>query len=70
MIHVGKCPRCDKTITRVIVETIGIGDFMTDRYKGVTYHCPSCNVVLGVQMDPISLRADTVNELLAKLRGR
>jgi hypothetical protein len=67
MPHLGKCPHCSKTIPRASVETITI-DGGGESYKGVTYSCPYCHVVLTVSMDQIALNADLVTRLLKALR--
>jgi hypothetical protein len=33
----------------------------TDR-KAVSYSCPACNAVLGVEIDPIALRTEIVSQ--------
>ena len=68
MINVGKCPKCEITITKVQVEDISIATQFTDKWQGFSYKCPSCHAVLGVQMNPLTLNDDLKNEILAALR--
>jgi hypothetical protein len=37
---------------------------------GVSYSCPSCQVVLSVGFDPIALKSDAVKEILDGLHKR
>jgi hypothetical protein len=71
MINSGKCPSCGQRIARVVVEAVDIGPQIgAALYKGVSYHCPStsCAAVLGVQMDPIALKADTISGVVKQVR--
>lgn len=66
-MNLGKCGHCDASIARnVLIETIdakvglmGSGGV----YKAVSFCCPGCHAVLGVQLDPIALNADLRNDL-------
>jgi hypothetical protein len=33
----------------------------------VAYSCPSCNVLLGIVTDPIAIKTDIVNEIIAQI---
>lgn len=66
-MHSGKCPKCERTVSRVDVETITINAGAQASYKGVTYLCPSCHSVLGVSMDQIALNEDLKKRLLKAL---
>ena len=61
-IPFNKCPKCDKTVTKVIAEPveIGTGPMGKDKfaYRGVSYACSSCRAVLSVSIDPAALLAD------------
>lgn len=71
MIRSGKCPSCGKVPSSIDIEPIELGSPFAARYKGVSYVCPNvaCRAILGVQMDPIALEADTANRVVKKLRG-
>jgi len=64
MIASGKCPKCEKRITRVKIDSIlgsvGIGQ---PDWKIASYSCPSCNSVLSVQIDPLAIKADILKAL-------
>jgi hypothetical protein len=70
MINSGKCPHCDKVIQNLRVENLPIrqGIVGPEKWVGATLCCPLCHAILGASIDPIALKADIVNELLAKLR--
>lgn len=61
----GKCPVCQNFVTVANGHpiTINLGNGTT--LRGVTFHCPNpmCNTVIGCQVDPISLKSDTVKEV-------
>ncbi len=66
----GKCPKCDNLINFVNVNEIEIRTGDGASWRGVSYICPYCFAVVGVQMDPISLKADLKNEILSVLQGK
>jgi len=68
MPNVGKCPKCKKTVSNVTIEDIKMYVGREARWRGISYLCQSCKTVLGVQMDPIALKADIVAELVRALR--
>ena len=61
----GKCPSCEKLVTQALFESINVtsGIFETDGWKGVSFLCPYCHTVLGVGIDPVALKTDTVSEI-------
>ena len=64
MINLGKCPKCEKIISKVKYENIsassGIGG---TEWNAISYCCQSCNTVLSVQIDPVALNTDLLKEL-------
>jgi hypothetical protein len=73
MISQGKCPKCEKIVHNVIIDGVTAKEFLsTEGWKGITYLCPHCKTILGVQIDPIAIKTDTVNAvvdlLMQKLR--
>ena len=69
MINTGKCPKCDKTITNVKIEDVKVSVGFTPKWKGISYLCPSCNAVLGIQIDPLAVRNEIINGVLEGLKG-
>jgi hypothetical protein len=66
-IHLGKCPYCKATISKVRLETVeaGTGPLGTDPgHHAVSYSCLSCSFVLSVSIDPISLNQQMVSDLV------
>jgi hypothetical protein len=62
----GKCPKCEKSISRVTVDHINIAEGI-HVWNGVSYLCPSCSSILGISIDPISIKTDIVEEVLLGL---
>ncbi len=70
-MNFGKCPHCKAVISKVKLEGIGVEPGLgvtAPVYTGISYHCPACHLVLGVAIDPVALKTDTVNEVLMRLR--
>ena len=68
----GKCPGCGNVPSfGVKLQGVDIKGPGTTVWNGVAYVCPNlqCQTILGVQMDPVALKTDTINGLLKKLRG-
>jgi hypothetical protein len=62
---------CNGIVNNVIVEGITVGPrpgFKGASYKGVSYLCATCNALLSVASDPISIKADTLSEVVGTLR--
>lgn len=67
----GKCPKCDAVVSRAIVSGLTLeGQNGAVSWNGLSYLCPFCATVLGVQMDPVTLKGDTVSEIAALLGKR
>lgn len=72
MIRSGKCPGCGKVPQRIDLENIDVGVLLGSQYAGVSYVCPnpSCRTILGVGIDPVALKSDTVDQVVKALRGK
>lgn len=66
MIHSGKCQQCKTTVNRANAEPIEI-KVGKEKYKGISYFCPSCHSVLSVSMDPLGLNQNLVIRLMKAL---
>ncbi len=64
-IPMGKCPKCDKEVRRLGIETIPAG--RGDKFAGVTFLCPSCHCVLGAGLDPVAVMTDGVKEIVREI---
>lgn len=67
MINTGKCPGCGNTVTSVNVEDVDVAVGLQPQWRGVSYVCPHCRIVLGVEIDPIALKSDIVSGVAKKL---
>lgn len=64
----GKCPKCDQLVTSLTGSTIKMTIDETI-FSAVTLNCPLCLTVLGAQIDPIAVKADTVDEVIDGLKS-
>jgi hypothetical protein len=62
----GKCPKCEKIVSSVSGNPVDVR-VGTGVWKGISYQCPLCNTVLGVQIDPVALKTDIVDEIARRL---
>ena len=65
MIPQGKCPKCGKTVNRVLIDEVKGYIGIKAAWICNSYLCPSCKTVLSVQIDPIAIKTDTVKEIKA-----
>ena len=68
MINSGKCPKCQKVISCVKIEGVDVKEGFESRWRGVSYYCPHCYTILSVQIDPIAVQTDTVDDIVEKLK--
>lgn len=63
----GKCPKCEKNIHRIKLETVDASAGLSSTtWKCVNYLCPHCFTVLSCQIDPIAIKTDTVREIKSR----
>ncbi len=62
-----KCPNCQEVIPNVVVEPIAVQKLIAGSWNGVSFLCPCCRTVWGVQLDPVALRQDLVDGVLRAL---
>jgi uncharacterized protein with PIN domain len=67
MLNSGKCPKCEKTVSKVRLEAVDVNVGFTKEYRGVSYCCVGCGAVLGVGIDPVALMNDTVSKTMQRL---
>ncbi len=63
----GKCPKCERVLNAIQGGHVTIKVPLGAQFHGISYNCPSCQIILGVQIDPVALKTDIINELLSKL---
>lgn len=68
MINTGKCPKCEKRVSNVQVESVDVREGFASTWRGIYYCCPHCKAILGVQIDPIAIMTDTVSKIIEKLK--
>lgn len=69
MINMGKCPKCQNSITSVKTEDITMDVGFQPTWQGFSHLCPRCNTVLSVEINPLLVKDDIVNEVVKKLKG-
>lgn len=67
MINTGKCPKCNSIVRSVKIEDVDVMVGFESAWRGISYCCPSCSAVLSVQIDPVALKTDTVNDIIKGL---
>jgi hypothetical protein len=68
MINTGKCPKCDKRIDHLDLDTITMGDRLAGpQWRGISAVCPYCKAIVGAAIDPIAIKTDIVKEVLRGL---
>ena len=61
------CPYCEAAISTVQLNNLSVHAGRTE-WVGVGYSCPICMKILSVGIDPIAIKTDIVDEILAALR--
>lgn len=68
MINVGKCPKCQSIISNVKTEDITMDVGFHPTWNGFSHLCPRCNTIISVEINPLLIKDDIVNELMDRLR--
>lgn len=67
----GKCPKCGSFVTRVQIHGVDAAStFGGPTWKAITYNCVMCQSVLGVAIDPIAIKSDTVDQVVEEVVKR
>lgn len=61
-----KCSKCDATITSLTIQVLTFQVGSTDAYGGRSYCCccPSCDAVLGAEIDQADLKTEFMRAFL------
>ncbi len=60
----GKCPKCEKPVASAAISDVPARAFMgRTEWKAISFNCPHCQTILGMQIDPIAIKTDLINEL-------
>ena len=63
-----KCPYCEKLFNYVRMEAVEGRPPSGVKYACIAYSCPYCFKSLGIQMDPIAVKTDTINGVVKALK--
>lgn len=63
-----KCPKCEKLFSAVNFSEVSINDFGGSSWRGPAYACPYCHSALSIAIDPVALKTDTVNAVVAEIK--
>lgn len=69
MANFGKCPKCENIPTSVRIEPIQGNVSRGNGFHCLSYCCPICNTILGVEIDPIAVKGDIISGVVRELRG-
>lgn len=64
----GKCPHCGRLVSSVSVDDITLNVELEPQWKGFSYSCSSCQKVLSVQLNPLAVNADLLQEIKREVR--
>lgn len=67
MSIIGKCPKCEKSISEIVAVSVNVRDNQKS-WKGGVFTCPHCNTILGAGLDPLATIDETVKRLIVALR--
>lgn len=67
-LNMGKCPKCESAVTRLVVERVDVAEERKIEWHCITLLCPECSAVLGAAIDPMDLKNFVVQEVVHKLR--
>jgi len=62
-----KCPNCKRVIDHFVVDDVLLTSPSQQSYKGIACLCPACRTVLGVQMNPLAIQVETVNQIAERV---
>jgi hypothetical protein len=66
MMQSGRCPKCDKLIPHVKAERIAVGESLDQiKFHGVSFLCPFCVAIVGVSIDPETMKIEAVAQIQA-----
>jgi hypothetical protein len=66
----GKCPKCEQIVGHVNLVEINSSALFGQQWRTVKYCCPHCQTILSVQIDPVALKTDIVETILAAFGKR
>lgn len=65
----GKCPSCNDLLSELVIDAHISGKVHAGKaLKCINFLCPKCSTVVGSQIDPVTVKTETVDLFLQKLR--
>lgn len=64
-----KCPHCDKPILQVSIQPVTGSVPFGSQWNCIAFVCALCQNAISMQIDPIAIKTDIVNELMKRLRS-
>lgn len=65
------CPSCKQPILRMLGDAADVSFALGGpTLKCIVFKCPDCAAVLGAQVDPLAVRNEIINGVVAKLADR
>ena len=61
-----KCPICGEVVTGITVRDVRGCGYGGRVWKCISLNCSRCNTSLGIQLDPVALKADLIAEMREK----
>jgi uncharacterized protein with PIN domain len=62
----GKCPKCARVLTSVETDDVEMKVHHAI-YRGLSYYCPDCKTVLGVGLNPVTIREEIIKKIVSEL---
>lgn len=63
-----KCPHCEHRLNNIEFHPTTSVSSTGVELRTVCFACPSCEKLLGIQLDPIALRTETINGVVNALQ--
>lgn len=58
-----KCPHCNKLVLSVNLDKVESSVLFGGSWNTILYSCPNCQKVLNVQIDPIAIKTDIIDDI-------
>jgi len=68
MALVGKCPKCEQTLSHIKMTGADVYVRAKREFSGVTFCCPLCQTILSAGIDPFALKSDTIDGVIAAVK--
>jgi len=65
----GKCPKCEKIVSRLDITTLGATVQGGKSFNAAAFLCPNCQTILGAGIDPVAVASDLGTRVLEGVHG-